>query len=141
MGRFFDTVRDQLESWGLALPRAKAGATGPRVYVSGPGEGSQMRRIGTLWQEGADFCFRYDDAFVALPNAEPISAFPDLHQEYRSRDLWPFFSIRIPPAARSDVHEAMDRLGLRPDQTLEVLGKLAKRSISNPYRLDLAGTH
>jgi HipA-like protein len=134
-------MRDQFESWGLVLPRASAGAVGPRVYVFGPSKGSEMQRIGTLWQEGDDFCFRYDDAFVASPDAEPISAFPDLREEYRSRELWPFFAVRIPPAARSDVHDAMERLGLKPDQTLEVLGKLAKRSISNPYRLELAGTH
>ncbi len=100
-----------------------------------------MQLIGTLWQEDGEFVFRYDPPFVASDGAEPISAFPDLHEEYRSRALWPFFAVRIPPADRSDVRDALARRGLRPDQTLEVLGALAGRSISNPYRLELAAAH
>jgi len=129
-------IWDQVESWGIRLPRATAG-TGPRVRVYGPGRTGERQLIGTLWQQDGEFCFRYEPTFVRSPEAQPISAFPDLAEEYRSRDLWPFFAIRIPPTERSDVREALDRHRLRPDQTLEVLGTMAKRSISNPYQLDL----
>lgn len=131
-----EAIRDQFESWGLTLPRATS-ATGPRVRVSGPGRRGEIKLIGELWQEKGEFVFRYDAAFTRASDAEPISAFPDLGQEYRSPVLWPFFTVRIPPAERSDVREALARNGLRPDQTLHVLGTLAKVSISNPYRLDL----
>src|ERR1700723_1632010 len=123
--RFFDAIRDQFESWGLVLPRAGA-EPGPRVFVFGPSEGSGMQRIGTLWQEGNEFLFRYEPGYTKAAGAEPIPAFPDLHEEYRSRDLWPFFAVRIPPVERSDVREALERRGVRPDQTLKVLGTLAK---------------
>jgi HipA-like protein len=143
MGELLGAIRDQFESWGIVLPRASSATAerGPRVYVLGPAKGSgSMRRIGTLWQQDGQFVFRYEQSFASAPDAEPILAFPDLKEEYRSRDLWPFFAVRIPPSERSDVREALAQHGLRPDQTLEVLGALAKRSVSNPYRLELAAT-
>jgi len=42
----------------------------------------------------AIFIFRYDPQYAAKPNAVPISAFPDIHEEYRSCQLWPFFADR-----------------------------------------------
>jgi HipA-like protein len=142
--RAFEAIRDQFESWGggwgLALPQASPEVVAVRVRVLAPVEGAQheLRLIGVLSQEEGSFVFRYDPSFVASTEAEPILAFPDLQTEYRSRELWPFFAVRIPPADRKDVREALARMHLRPDQTLEVLGTLAKRSISNAYRLDLA---
>ena len=136
VSRALDAIRDQIESWGLRLPRATR-EHGPRVYVLGPGAGDQAQLIGTLSQEDGEFVFRYDAAFAKSHDAHAISAFPDLTREYKSPDLWPFFAVRIPPADRSDVKDALARKGLRSDQTLEVLGTLAKRSISNAYRLEL----
>jgi HipA-like protein len=133
----FGAIRDQVESWGIRVPRASAGG-GPQVRVLGPGKGSDLHLIGTLSQADGEFVFKYDPAFVASAKPEPLSAFPDLHEDYRSRDLWPFFAVRIPPADRPDVRDSLARHGLRPDQTLEVLGTIAERTISNPYRLQLA---
>jgi HipA-like protein len=143
--RAFDAIRDQFESWGgwgVSLPQASPEAVAARVHVYSPVEGPQheLRLIGVLSQEEGSFVFRYDPSFVASPEAEPILAFPDLRAEYRSRELWPFFAVRIPPADRKDVRDALTRMHLRPEQTLEILGTLAKRSISNAYRFDLVGT-
>jgi HipA-like protein len=142
LSRFFDSLRKQFGTWAGAWPRANAGAApGTRVYVQAPIEGTtQLRTIGVLWQEDGFFRFKYDHAFVASEDAEPILAFPELRTEYVSRDLWPFFAVRIPPPDREDVRQALERLQLRPDQTLEILGKLARRSISNAYRFDLTPT-
>lgn len=129
-------IRDQLESWGILLPRATS-SPGPRVSVLAP-FGRGMRLVGTLSQEGGEFVFKYDRQFVSAADAEPIPGFPQLESDYRSRELWPFFAVRIPPASRTDVRDALKHHGLRRDQTLEVLGTLARRSISNPYQLDLA---
>jgi hypothetical protein len=131
-------LRDQFASWwGVTLPRATAAGVGPRVVVYGPRKGPGMQVIGVLSQQAGEFVFRYDPAYAMARGAEPLPAFPSFHDEYRSAELWPFFAVRIPPAERSDVRAALERRGLRPDQTLEVLGTLAKRSISNPYQLEL----
>lgn len=138
--KVLDAIRDQLESWGFRAPRAGVADQGPRVLLFGPSAGT-TRRIGILSQEGGEFVFRYDHDFAQSPGAEPLPAFPALDEEYRSRDLWPFFAVRIPPAERSDVRAALEHRGLRPEQTLEILAAVAKRSVSNPYRLELGPSH
>jgi HipA-like protein len=137
LGRAVDAIWDQFESWLLRVPRATY-ELGPCVYVTGPGKGIEPTLIGTLSQQDGQFVFRYDPAFAASPDARPIPGFPVLDDEYWSRVLWPFFVVRIPPADRSDVRDALARRGLRPRQTLEVLGTLANRFIANTYRFDLS---
>jgi len=129
-------IRDQVRTWGLVLPRA-TGARGPVVQVYGPGRDGAMVLVGTLSQDGGDFVFRYDRRFAAQPGAEPISAFPDLEQLYTSAELWPFFAVRIPPLKRADVREFLQRRGVKPEQTLQVLGVLTRKSATNPYELRL----
>jgi HipA-like protein len=128
---------DQFDSWGTRMPRATP-ETGLQVRVYGPGGGAERQLIGVLWQERGEFVFRYDLAFARSPGAKAISAFPDLEDTYTSRQLWPFFAVRIPPPERADVRDVLAKHGIKPEQTLEVLGTVAKRSISNPYQLDLA---
>jgi len=129
-------IIDQVKSWGMRLPRAGEGS-GPRVLVFRQGSTADAL-VGVLWQESGEFVFKYDPQYASTKGAEPISAFPDLEEEYRSKELWPFFAVRIPPRDRQDVREALAKLSLRPEQTLEVLGKLARRTISNPYTLKFA---
>ena len=139
MKAFFGRVAailDQVRTWGVRLPSAGLEA-GPTIRVLGPGDGAELRLVGTLWQERGEFFFRYDPSFAKSGDAEPISAFPELDETYSSHELWPFFAVRIPPVRRADVREALERHGLKPEQTLEVLGTIAKKSISNPYELDL----
>lgn len=135
MGRFA-AIMDQVRTWGMVLPRA-TGHQGAVVQVYGPGKNGALQLVGRLWQEGGEFLFRYDSAFVSLPDAEPISAFPQLDETYRSTELWAFFAVRIPPLRRADVKELLERLGIKAEQTLEVLGALAGKSPTNPYELRL----
>jgi len=129
-------IMDQFESWsGVRLP-TPGKDTGAYILVT-MDAGAKARIIGTLSQERGEFVFRYDSGYAADPTAEPIPAFPDRESEYRSKDLWPFFAVRIPPVNRQDVSAALEHRGIRPDQTLEILGALASRTISNPYKLEL----
>lgn len=139
LGRWSAAIRDQFESWGLRLPAAR-GETGIRVGVYLDSEqGEQI--VGWLSQDAGEFVFKYDAGFVAKEGAEPISAFPDLHAEYRQEKLWPFFAVRIPPLDRADVKLLLESQHISPDDRnmLELLGTLAKRSISNRYELRISG--
>ncbi len=131
----FDYLRE-FDYWGLRLPTAAA-APGPRLDVYLVRVEGTRQRIGTLMQEHSEFVFRYDSKFSAAADARPIAAFPDLGEEYRSRELWPFFSVRIPPVDREDVRAAMERLKIGADDTLRLLGKLSQRTVTTPYRFDL----
>lgn len=89
--------------------------------------------VGRLTCEEDEYVFRYDPDYVG----EPIFAFPDVGKEYRSKYLWPFFSIRIPPLNREDMRKEMINRSLRDDQILEILGSVAKVSVTSPYEFQL----
>ncbi len=89
--------------------------------------------VGRLTCEEGEYVFRYDPEYVG----EPIFAFPDVGKEYRSKYLWPFFSIRIPPLNREDMRKEMINRSLRDDQILEILGSVAKISVTSPYEFQL----
>jgi hypothetical protein len=134
----FSAILDQVRTWGLVLPRA--GSSRGRVVLVRTQRGErEPLLVGKLWQDQGDFVFEYDKKFVASPTAEPLSPFPQLDETYRSAELWPFFAVRIPPLRRADVRTLLEERGLKPEQTLEILGTLARRSATNPYELALEG--
>lgn len=89
--------------------------------------------VGRLSWEQGEFVFRYDPDY----GAEPISAFPRINQEYRSRHLWPFFAVRIPPFDRDDMRTEILKRSLEEDQIIDILGEVAKVSVTNPYEFQL----
>ncbi len=138
----YSAIKDQLRTWGMVPMRAAPAEPTPgiRVRVDAPGRDGSLRRVGTLWQDGREFCFRYDAAFVSSPDAEAIAAFPKVDDTtYRSAELWPFFAVRLPPLRRADVREVLQKRGITEDRVLEVLGAVAQKSPTNPYELRLEG--
>ena len=107
-----------------------------RVYARVPD--GERQHIGTLTVEDGEFVFRYTSEFIAKPTMQPISYFPDLRREYRSANLWTFFQIRIPPMDRADVAEALGRRKVDPSDVLSVLDTVARKTIANPYEVELA---
>lgn len=77
--------------------------------------------------------FRYHPEYSGYP----ISSFPNLDQEYRSKHIWPFFAVRIPPLNRPDVREVLDRRAIKDDQIFEILGAVGRLSVANPYEFRL----
>ena len=89
--------------------------------------------VGELWCEGGEFVFRYEPGYAG----EPISAFPHVDRAYRDKVLWPFFEVRIPPLSRKDVRDAIEEEEVDADDPLEMLAKLGRFSVANPYELRL----
>lgn len=137
MKSFVDIIRDQLDSWGILLPRAGKAAGERIVVLLADGSGAE-RLVGFLSQEDDGFVFRYSKEFREDPRAVPISAFPDLEETYRAEKLWPFFAVRIPPSDRDDVRETMARRKLSEDEPLKLLASLARRVATSPYELRMA---
>lgn len=92
------------------------------------------RLIGTLECHGGKFVFRYHENY----DGHAISAFPRTDREYKSKDLWPFFSVRIPPLERADVSQEIMDKQIGEDQIIELLATVAKSSATNPYHFRLA---
>ena len=123
------------KTWGTALVRASSDAPSERRLEVYRQTTDAPRLVGTLSMDQDEFVFRY----VAGYDREPISAFPSIGEEYRSKHLWPFFAVRIPPIEREDMKEKMSSRSLEKDQVIEILGLFARVSVSNPYEFKLEG--
>ncbi len=58
------------------------------------------------------FEFTYIDGARLADGFQPFVSFPDLHQVYRSRSLFPMFTNRLLSSSRSDFPEYIAQLGL-----------------------------
>ena len=124
---------NQTKDWGMNLVTASSTAPRERVLEVYRKTAIKLNLVGRLSRENGEFVFRYDPGYVG----EPISAFSTMNQEYRSSHLWPFFAIRIPPLDREDMRKEITNRSLRKDQIIEILGSVAKISLSNPYGFKL----
>ncbi len=134
MTRDIMSLFSQAKDWGMKLFAApstvRQGST-LEVYQRTP-TGTLL--VGRLSCENDEYVFRYDTDYTG----KPISAFPNSNQEYRSKYLWPFFAIRIPPLDREDMREEIATRSLDDGQILEILGSVAKVSVTNPYEFRLS---
>lgn len=85
--------------------------------------------VGVLLYEDGVWSFSYSDAYKAQNKYEPLVNFPNLNQEYKSDQLWPFFASRLP-----GVSELKENEKKNPD-ILALLKKYGQHVITNPYRL------
>ena len=123
------------KAWGTNLIQASVDASPERtlgIYRHTP---DAFRLVGRLYREQDEFVFRYAPGY----DMEPISAFPEIEKEYRSKLLWPFFAVRIPPMDREDMQKKISSHSLEKDQVIEILGSVAKVSVTNPYEFKLDG--
>ena len=85
--------------------------------------------VGVLLYENGVWSFSYSDVFKTQDKYEPLVNFPNLNQEYKSNQLWPFFASRLPGVSelKEKERESMDVLSL--------LKKYGRHVITNPYKL------
>ena len=75
-----------------------------------------LLHVGWLTYTGEEFVFTYVEAARTDPEFEPFPAFPSLDGEYRSPDLFPFFSVRLTSAADPAFDSIIQALGLDRDE-------------------------
>src|SRR5689334_21281916 len=126
-----------LQAWGLSAAPARTnapkGPTGVDVVLDVSTEEPLL--VGTLSTEGGEYVFRYSDLFRARRDLPPIGAFPDRNQVYRSRELWPFFQVRLPPLDRPDVKQVVETRNLDKSDLMSLLPELGGRAVTSPYNL------
>lgn len=94
--------------------------------------------VGTLHCEGGEWQFKYTDEFKQLRNKyNHIAGFSNLDKIYRNDTLWPFFQTRIPGLKQPVVREILIKEKINETNELELLKRFGKKTISNPYELDL----
>ena len=97
-------------------------------------------RVGTLYCDKGEWFFKYTDEFKKHSNEyNRIVGFPDLDKTYQSETLWPFFQIRIPGLKQPAVQEILKKEQINIENEVELLKRFGRRTISNPYGLELVG--
>lgn len=135
MKRQFAELLSHLKTWGMNAVRAPSTTPVEQTLEIYRQSADENILVGRLFCEDGEFVFRYDSNY----RGKPISAFPDIEHEYRSENLWPFFAVRIPPLDREDMRREIAKQSLREDQIIQILGSVAKVSVTNPYEFRLAG--
>ena len=130
-------MRDALErfltDWGMkpARPRLEGDRRSLQLLLK---KGDERIPVGTLSQTNEGYVFRYSEEFQSL-DLPPLPGFPDTQKEYKSRMLWPFFQVRVPPSTREDVARVVRKENINPDDLLEMLRVLGGHVATSPYEL------
>lgn len=95
----------------------------------------QTREVGTLLADRGEWVFTYSDEFRNQTELCPIVDFPDVKKQYRSRNLWPFFALRIPSPEQPAVREFIRSQPQEKADEGILLKEFGERSIANPFRL------
>ncbi len=127
MRQFWRRKRD-----GLSLDTSDTSSHAPAAFVL------QYRRVtvGVLTFDGHEWKFCYSDAFKDS-SLRPITEFPDIHKEYKSTELWPFFLMRIPSLRRAFIKETAAQQHIDPKDEARLLEHFGRRTIANPFELIL----
>jgi len=94
--------------------------------------------VAQLEKTDGGFRFRYLPAFAE----RRLSPLPGLgapaDTEWKtSVELPRFFKERIPDMSRPEIKELVSKLGVDQDNKLEVLGKLSRHAVTDPFELKL----
>jgi len=93
--------------------------------------------VGTLHCEDGEWEFKYTEDFKHNQEYNKIIEFSDLNKIYRNETLWPFFQTRIPGLKQPAVQEIIKNEHIDEENEFELLKRFGKRTISNPYELEL----
>ncbi len=94
--------------------------------------------VRTLHCEYGEWIFKYTEEFKKNSDKyNPIAGFSQLDKVYHNETLWPFFQTRIPGLKQPAVKEIIEKEKINISNEFELLKRFGKKTISNPYELDL----
>ena len=86
--------------------------------------------VGTLLYSDGMWNFRYSDDFYIQNRFLPLSNFPPKDKEYSSRNLWSFFSSRMPSNTQLQIEKD------KPQESIvTLLQRFERRTVTNLYEL------
>ncbi len=91
--------------------------------------------VGKLVKDHGEWVFHYSDAFRRQNRVKPIVDFPYPERNYRSRQLWPFFLLRLPSTDQPSVKRFAQKHGVREWNETMLLKHFGRHSIANPFQL------
>lgn len=92
--------------------------------------------IGRLSKRQGDWHFQYSETFKKQSLLRPLLSFLNPDHIYKSKELWPFFAVRIPSLKREEIAEKARANNVSADDTAGLLKLFGRRTISNPFLLE-----
>lgn len=93
--------------------------------------------IGTLKFVDNEWSFYYSDWFKNQNEFRHLLEFPNKEKVYKTKELWPFFSNRIPSIKQPKVKVYLEKNANKVN-TVDLLDKFGTYSVNNPYKLELS---
>lgn len=90
--------------------------------------------IGHLQLVNGEWCFEYDNDFQNQNSVQKLIDFPE-SKVYKSNELWPFFSSRIPGLGQPKVQEIIKKRNIDSHNEVELLKIFGVHTLTNPFRL------
>ena len=87
--------------------------------------------VGTLLYSDGLWIFSYSDDFKNQNRVAPLANFPTKDREYSTRELWPFFTSRIPSNAQLQIDKDAPT-----EDLVSLLIRFGRKTVSNPYVLN-----
>lgn len=91
--------------------------------------------VGSLSFQRGLWIFEYSDEFKKQSEIRPIMDFPVLERRYESKDLWPFFALRIPSREQVSVKSFLETKESGEVDEATMLRQFGRRSVANPFEL------
>jgi HipA-like protein len=94
--------------------------------------------IGTLEFSSINnsWSFSYSEDFKNQIEIVPIISFPDKNKIYHGKELWSFFTSRIPDNVGSSSSESKSKQ--ENNELIQLLQSYGKKTITNPFNLSIS---
>ncbi len=92
--------------------------------------------IGELIFDNGGWVFTYSPPFKKQSKLLPIIDFPEKNKEYKSENLWPYFSARIPSTETPYVRKKIKKQGVDENNLVRMLSVFGRKAITSPYILE-----
>lgn len=92
--------------------------------------------IGSLIFDNNEWLFEYSEWFKNQDKLQPLLEFPIVSNTYKNKDLWPFFSNRIPSFKQPKIKQYIEKHPSERTNTVKLLEMFGEYSVNNPFKLE-----
>mgnify|MGYP003610112938 CR=1 FL=1 len=96
----------------------------------------QSTVIGNLIFDKDEWIFEYSEWFKNQDELQPLLDFPIVSNSYKTKDLWPFFSNRIPSFKQPKIKKYIEQHPTERNNTVKLLEMFGEYSVNNPFKLE-----
>ena len=96
----------------------------------------QTSEMGILKYVNNVWSFTYSEWFKSQNELQPLLEFPDKEKVYQCKDLWPFFTDRIPSFKQPKIKTYIEKHPEQRSNLAKLLEVFGEYSVNNPFRLE-----